>query len=203
MDLYIGIVGNNVKIEIGNITLMYLAPANIVKFDKINQVSSGCMYIDTVFKDGCKQYIEEDYVDVGSILNEFNYDTVKILSSIDRYIIKGKKYVKYKETNDEMYLYGVKNCRKEEKKMTKMELIDKSLLVSDGIAFVFTSGSAGDWRVTAINVNRMKSIAIIRIEDSVVISSNMSDNMLKRTKEAFERNRELIIEEIREKIVHA
>lgn len=203
MDLYIGNIGNNVTIEIGKIRIMYLGPSNLVEFDKINKVESGCMYVDTVFKDGRKRYIEEDYIDVGSILNEFNYDAVKVLFSIDRYIIKGKEYAKYKETRDEIYLYGTKDYGKEEKKMTKIELIDKSLLVSDGIAFIFNEGSAGDWQVKAVSVNKMSSTAIIRIQDSAVLSSNMSKGMLKRAKEAFERNIEMIIDEIRERKAYA
>lgn len=80
--------GRTVKIKIGKIHLQYLGPKNLVKFHKINKVIAGCMYVDTVFRNIIKEYVEEDYIDLNDLLMEFSYDADKVLKGITEYVIK-------------------------------------------------------------------------------------------------------------------
>lgn len=86
--LLLGNNGRNVIIKIDDIRLQYLGPKNLIKFININKVSNGCIYVNTLFKDEETAYEEEEFIDLTDILSEFNYDSDKILNSIDKYLVQ-------------------------------------------------------------------------------------------------------------------
>lgn len=172
--------GRTVKIKIDNITLQYMGPKNLIRFNKINKISSGCLYVDTIFLDEDAQYVEEDFIDIKDLLMEYGYNADIILNEITEYEI---------EEGDD--------------KMDKWALIDKALMVSDNFALIVQIGSAQDVQLLVVNMKKMNSRAIIRLKDYQVLSSNMSDTMLKRAKAAVERNSQMIKENMREERIHA
>ena len=168
-----------VKIKIDDIQLQYLGPKNLVEFKKVNNVINGCIYVDTVFVDEGREYIEEDYIDVKDLLIEYNYNADVILRKIDSYeIVK-------------------------EEKMSKYELIDRAIMVSDNFALIANRGSADDIQILAVNMTKTNSRALLRLENYYVLSSNMNDAMLKRAVRAVKRNTSLLIESLEEMELHA
>lgn len=91
LTLYLRNEGRTVKIDISNIHLTYAGPISLARFVKINKVVEGVIYVDTEFLYDGEKVIEEDFIDLGDLLNEFNYDTKKILTSITEYKIVDKK----------------------------------------------------------------------------------------------------------------
>lgn len=83
--------------------------------------------------------------------------------------------------------------------MTKMQLIDEAVMVSDNIALLYEIKSTGDIRITAISMWRPKYKAFIDFNTLKVSSSNMSKNLLERAVAAIERNKELLLGEINER----
>lgn len=81
-DIYLYNVGRDVHIENGEIKLQYLGPKNLVSFKCVKKVSGGCIYVDTYFAetDGTI-YLEEDYIDLEELLEEFHYD-ISLLENI-------------------------------------------------------------------------------------------------------------------------
>ena len=185
MKLYITNKGRNVEIDIGNIHLTYTGPKNLVRFKEITKVKSGCLYINTVFRTASKQYVEEDYVDIKDILLEYNYNADEILKNITDYIIRESE-------NGELM-----------ENISKMDILTKSLLVSDNIAFFHKTGTANDLQLVAINASKPSLKATIRFSDGTILSSNMNEKMLNRTKAALKRNYTILKNEIKERQEYA
>lgn len=182
LTLYLRNEGRTVLIDIGSIHLRFTGSKSLIRFVKINKVYDGMIHVDTEFLYDGEKVIEEEYIDLEDLLEEYNYNTKEILASITEYKIVNKE---------------------EKNNMTKIELLDKSLLASDNIAFVPTKGSAGDDQLIAINLSKMSLKATIRLKDGQILSSNMNDKMLQRTKAAFDRNKEQLISELKEKMEYA
>lgn len=92
---YLYNTGRYVHIKIGNIHLRYLGPKSLVEFIKINLYDDGYIEVDTKFNRGGKIEIEEDYIDVTDILQDFGYNTKEVLSRVNNFIIiKGKEAIK-------------------------------------------------------------------------------------------------------------
>lgn len=174
---------SNVVIRIGNIRLQYLGPKNLVRFNKINKVENGVIYVDTIFILDGKQCNEEDYIDLIDLLDEFNYNSEEIVSNITEY-----KIIEFMEKGT--HVKGYKD--KVKARLTKEYLIDNSKMVIDNFAIITKIGSAKDIQVLAINLSRTENRALISLETKAVLSSNMSTDMLKRAVNAVKRNEDTL-----------
>lgn len=83
-----------VHINIQDIHIQYLGPYSLVSFVKVNQFSDGVIYVDTEFKNKIdktnkiKTTIEEDYIDIGYLLEENGYDSNTIIKNISNIEIR-------------------------------------------------------------------------------------------------------------------
>lgn len=163
--------GRNVLIEFDNKHYQYLGPKNLQGFNRINQVRENVIYVDCCFLDeNNKIYHEEDYVDLNEILGK----DCSVLSN----------------------LYMVKIGRRDSS--AKEIILNSAMLVSDNIAVLYyCNKEIPDICVEAVCLARPSLRAIIRIKDLAVVSSNMSETILKRAVTAVSRN----VEDLTEKIV--
>ena len=163
--------GCNVFVSVGGHEYMYRGPKNLIAFKRINKVETDVIYVDTYFEssDG-KIYVEEDYVDLRDILEE--YGAGNFLCDEYEVVIK------------------------ESGNSTKMGLIDESLLVSDNFAICHIPNSTSDVWVKAVNLTRRSNMLTYNLSRGDIISTNMSARMAKRAVEAISRNIELITDEL-------
>lgn len=82
--LYVYNIGRQIHIQIDKIHVQYLGSKALSRFIKINSYADGCISIDTEFKIGNKHVIEEDYIDLRDIFNDYNYNTDSIINSISK-----------------------------------------------------------------------------------------------------------------------
>lgn len=82
--LYVYNIGRQIHIQLDNIHVQYLGSKALNRFIKINSYVDGCISIDTEFKIGNEHVIEEDYIDLRDIFNNYNYDTDNIINSITK-----------------------------------------------------------------------------------------------------------------------
>lgn len=180
--LYLYNTGRNVHLELNNIHIQYLGSKALQKFVKVNRFEEGVIYVETQFSYGS----DEDYIDVEDVLSEFNYDAEKLIPEIKQVIIK--------EENEMMDT---------DKKKNKQYLIDESILVSDNLALMANVGSANDLQIEVISLANTNMKAVVRFSDSQVLLHNMSDRMLERAVNAVNRNKELILDEVKERTQNA
>jgi len=85
---YIYNVGRNVHVEIGDIHMEYVGPYSLVRFIKINKFDSGVIHVDTEFKIENQSWTDEDYIDLGYLFIENDYDAETMISNIKEIKIK-------------------------------------------------------------------------------------------------------------------
>jgi hypothetical protein len=185
--LYVYNIGRQIHIQIDNIHIQYLGSKALNKFLCINSYSDGCISINTEFNIDNQLEVEEDYIDLRDVLGDYNYNTEKIINSISK--------IKIGEPQMEQI--------EQIEKMSKKDLIEKSLMVSDNMALMNNKSTNNQVQIMVVNMKNTNARAIVSISDFSVISSNMTKDMLKRAVEAVKRNHEQLIEEIREKKVYA
>lgn len=83
----------------------------------------------------------------------------------------------------------------------RMELIDKSLMVSDNIALVPHVGSANDFQIEAVSMADTNKRCLVRFKGTLVLRSNMTKSLQDRSIRAIKRNAELIVEIAKERLV--
>lgn len=83
--LYLSNEGRQVYIDIGDIHIQYCGPKSLICFLNINSFEEGVIYVETKFKYG----IEEDYIDVLDLLQEYKYNPESYLPLINRLEIRG------------------------------------------------------------------------------------------------------------------
>ena len=168
--LYLYNDGRNVIILYNEHRIQYLGPKNLLSFHKVNKILENVIYVDCYFTSKeDKIYCEEDYIDLGDLFQENNLELV---------------------ANYEVII-GKPNESK------KSILINEAILISDGIAILdYADKNLLDKCVQAVSLGRPNAKAIIRLKDLSVISSNMSEGILKRAIAAVERNVEDIKEEL-------
>lgn len=82
--LYISNKGRTVFIDLTDIHIQYCGPKSLIKFLKINKYDDAVVYVETEFSYG----IEEDYIDIYDLFQEYNYE--KYISLISNVKIKEK-----------------------------------------------------------------------------------------------------------------
>ena len=178
VNLYLSNSKNLVEVRLGNKTITYIGPKNLVRFYKINKIDGNTLYVDTVFSYLREKYIEEDYIDLEDILGVTEKEANKILNSIENTVV-------IREKGD--FKMG---------KITRMQLIDSALLVSDNIALLPMKNKD---TILAISMAKTNMRAIIELNNIVVLKTNMSNTLLDRTIKAVTRNISLIKTEITER----
>ena len=63
--------GRQVVLNVEGTNYQFLGPKNLVAFKEINKVEGGVIYVDTFFKNDAEVYVEEDYIDINDLLNDF------------------------------------------------------------------------------------------------------------------------------------
>lgn len=179
--LYVYNIGRQIHIQIDNIHVQYLGSKALSKFLNINNYSDGYISVNTEFKIDNRLEVEEDYIDLRDVLGDYNYDVEKIIKSISNIKIGEPKMMI----------------------LSKKDLIEKSLMVSDNMALMYTNGSDNQVQILVVNMKNTNARAMISIPDFTVLHSNMSSDMLKRAVDAIKRNHEQIIEEIKERSAYA
>lgn len=81
--------------------------------------------------------------------------------------------------------------------MNRSELLEKSYMISDGIALFPKKKVGTDAYVMAVSMNKTYAVANIRLSDCKVLSTNMSNYLINRSILAVKRNREQLIEGIK------
>lgn len=165
-NIYIHNHGRNIIVETSSARHQYLGPKNLVSFCQINKVEGHVIYVECAFKDDENGFLkEEDFIDLQDILD------------VDRYILN--------------YNYNVKIGYA--KKLTKLDLIEESMMVSDNMAVLwcFRAG-VSEPLVEVRNLARSEMMAIISLNNFEIVETNMTSRMQKRAIEAVIRNRELI-----------
>lgn len=156
-----------IHIICGTNHIQYMGPKNLVSFKKINRFVGNTVYIDTYFINEDKSiYVEEDYIDLKDIFNEYGVDV-----ALDR---NTKVRLGQGKAND------------------KVRLIDEALMVSDSMAIKLADVSSEDIVLNIVNVNRMNYSLTLRLKDFAILSTNMSKSMQKRAVESVKRNQDLI-----------
>lgn len=170
--------GSMVIIRTGGREFKYQGPKNLIAFKRINKVYENVIYVDTYFRDSNGEiYCEEDFIDCYSLLKEFRCE--ELLNSEYEVIIGG----------------GGNSA--------KIRLIDEALMVSDNFALCYEKSSTDDDWVKAINLSRRTYVLMYDLTNSRVLSSSMSIRMEKRALAAIERNRELLVDEVKERRAYA
>lgn len=168
--------GRDIHIEMNNMHIQYTGSKALEKFIRVNRFNNGVIYLQTKFKYG----EEEDYIDLNDILTEFNYDSDKIIESIGDIKIQEDIVM----TN--------------QKENIKQNLIDRAILVSDNLALIPHRGSANDLQIEVVSMSKTSAKALIRFNDMRILQSNMSEQMKKRAVDTIVRNREIIVDELKE-----
>ncbi len=171
--LYVSNEGRNIIINYKNKRIQYMGPKNLIKFNHINKVYNGVLYVDTTFSDGENgTYEEEEYIDLIDVCDEYDLMLDKnMMPEIE---------LRYEEILSAGYL------------------IENSLMVSDYMAICVSDNSTEDVCLHIYNTKRIHLQIMLRLKDMVVLSTNMSPNMQKRAISAARRNEELIVEMIQE-----
>lgn len=159
--------GRNIIVETSKSRHQYLGPKNLISFSKINKVGGNVIYVECIFMDDETDFIvEEDYIDLQDILEE------------DRFILNYSYEVQIG--------YG--------RKITKYDLIDESIMVSDNMAILRCFRPENPTRLVEVrNLSKTEMKAVIRLCDYAVVETNMSTRMQKRAVDAVIRNSELIV----------
>lgn len=164
--IYIHNIGRYIVVESIHFRHQYLGPKNLISFRQINKVANNVVYVDAVFRDVERGFIaEEEYIDLQDVLGEDNTHL-----ECEYSVMLGKA-----------------------KKLTKEELINESLMVSDNLSIRLYF--MPDNIEPMVEIRSMSSInrkAIIRLKDYAIIETNMSISMQKRAIDAVIRNSELI-----------
>ena len=170
--------GRNIILETPSGRVQYLGPKNLLCFHRINKIFDNVVYVDCCFEDEKGTiYHEEDYIDLTDVLSE--YDTTILTRQYSLELGRGST-------------------------SKKEQLIDRALMVSDNIALLYYMDvNIPDYCIQAVSLARPQTNAIIRVKDLQVISSNMSETLLKRAVEAVKRNIEEIQDEIEEEKQYA
>ena len=123
--LYISNLGNEIHLDMDNIHLKYLGPKSLEKFISIDKFDGQVISVETQFTYGT----EEEYIDVADVLSDYNYNVTECLNQITN--------VKIAERGDVISMTNKgKSLTNKTSSSKRMELIDKSLMVSDNIAFI-------------------------------------------------------------------
>lgn len=178
---YIYNVGRQIHIQMENIHVQYIGSKSLSRFIEVNDYSDGCISVEAEFNIDDQLVQEEDYIDLRDVLSDYNYNSEKIIKSITKIEI-GKP---------------------QSEKISKKELIEKALMVSDNMALVYSNNITNDVRILAVSMKDTNARAIISILNFDIISSNMSEAMLIRAKNAVKRNHEQLIDEIKERHLYA
>lgn len=120
--LYISNLGSEIHLDMDNIHLKYLGPKSLEKFICINEFDGQVISVETQFTYGT----EEEYIDVADALSDYNYNVAECLNQITN--------VKIAKKGDISMNNKGKASIKKTSNSKRMELIDKSLMVSDNIA---------------------------------------------------------------------
>jgi len=169
--VFISNEGRNVIIKYKENVIRYLGPKNLVEFSRINKVTGGVVYVDTLFKQKNKYETEEDYIDLIDIFDEYKIDFNR------------------KHFPDVML---------EEPKISKERIIDKALMVSDYMAICPFKNSSEKIELNVFNLNRIHLQMKLRLSDYAILSTNMSKNMQNRAVETVMRNESLLYEMLKE-----
>lgn len=170
--------GRTVYVKLREFCFQYTGPKNLVSFKRVNRFESGCVYVDTTFrKDNGQIYIEEDYIDIGDLCEEYGVP----LSVLENVTIRIGKPGESKRNR----------------------LVDNAILVSDYMAIQESDVVSDSVLLEISNVVRMNSKMQLRLKDYAVLSTNMSKGMQKRAIEAVRRNVGLIEAELRKRAGHA
>lgn len=179
--LYVYNIGRQIHIQIDNIHIQYIGSKALNKFIRVNDYSDGCISVETEFNINSQLMKEEDYIDLRDVFADYNYDIEKIIKSISE----------------------IKIGEPQMKKISKKELIEKSLMVSDNMALVYTKNTRNNVCILVVSMKDTNARAIISIPNFEVITSNMSEAMLIRAIDAVKRNCEQLIDEIKERNLYA
>lgn len=187
--LYISNLGSEIHLDMDNIHLKYLGPKSLEKFICINEFDGQVIYVETQFTYGA----EEEYIDVADALSDYNYNVAECLNQITN--------VKIAKKGDISMDNKGKASIKKTSNSKRVELIDKSLMVSDNIALVPHVGSAHDFQIEAVSMADTNKRCLIRFKDTMVLRSNMTKSLQDRSIRAIRRNAELIVEIAKERLV--
>ena len=179
--LYLYNKGRQIHIQIENIHIQFLGSKILNRFLTINDYGDGCISVETEFNKEDTLFSEEDYIDLRDVFGDYNYDVEKIIKSI--------KEIKIGEP--------------EMRTISKNELIEKSIMVSDNMALISKINNVNQVQIYVINMKNTNARALINLADLSVLSTNMSEKMLKRAIDAIKRNKEQILEEIKERNAYA
>lgn len=180
-SLYVYNIGRQIHLQIDNIHIQYIGSKALNKFIKVNNYSDGCISVETEFNINNQLIKEEDYIDLRDAFADYNYDIDKIIKSITE----------------------IKIGEPQMEKFSKKELIEQSLMVSDNMALVYTKNTTNGVHIIVVNMKDTNARATISIPNFEVINSNMSKTMLTRAIDAVKRNYGQLMEEIKEKSLHA
>lgn len=172
--IYLSNNGRKVIIKYKKQVVSYLGPKNLVRFVRVNNINNGVLSVQTIFKnaDG-EEYSEEDYID---------------LMELDSEYAMGLELNKFPEVSIEYSDI-----------LTKEQLIDEAIMVCDYMAICPSKDSNGDIELKIYNLNRLHKQMLLRLNDYMILSTNMSDNMQERALSVVIRNRELIDEILKER----
>ena len=170
--------GSMVFLRTGGREFKYQGPKNLLAFKRVNKVSGNVIYVDTYFRDlNGEIYCEEDFIDIYSLLKEFGCED--LLNNGYEVIIGGGNH------------------------SAKIRLIDESLLVADNFALCYEKSSTNDVWVKVINLSRRTYALTYDLTNSQILSSSMSARMEKRALDALGRNREMLVDEVKERREYA
>ncbi|MCD8129798.1 MAG: hypothetical protein LUE16_00720 [Lachnospiraceae bacterium] len=179
--LYLYNKGTQVHVQLDKMHIQYMGPWSLIRFIKIYDYSDGCISVDTEFKTEDENWIEEDYIDLRDVFGDYEYDVEAIIKSISDIEIGEPKM----------------------EKLSRAELIDKSLMVSDNMALMYRRNSANAEQILVVNMKNTNARALVNLSDFSITYSNMSSTLLKRAVDAVKRNQELIYDEIKERYAYA
>lgn len=120
---YISNLRSEIHLDMDNIHLKYLGPKSLEKFISINEFDGQVISVETQFTYGT----EEEYIDVADVLSDYNYNVAECLNQITNVKIAEKGDIRGMNNRGKSYIKKTSNSK-------RMELIDKSLMVSDNIA---------------------------------------------------------------------
>lgn len=191
--LYISNIGNMIHLDMDNIHMKYQGPISLIKFVKINDFDGQVVSVETEFKHGT----EEDYIDVGDVLSDYDYDVPSYLKQITQVELTDKGEKPMNNYRGQVRVTKKNHPRK------RMQLIDESLMVSDNIALLPLVGSANDFQIEAVSMANTTQKCLVKFDGRSVLRSNMTPNLQKRALSAIDRNSELIVELAKERNQYA
>lgn len=179
--LYVYNTERVIHIQIDKIHVRYMGSKALNRFIKVNEYSDGCISVDVEFKINNQIEREEDYIDLRDVFADYNYDIEKIIASISE----------------------IKIGKPRMKKISKNDLIEKSLMVSDNMALLYKDNVTDRLDILVVNMKDTNARAVISVPNFTVISTNMSEMMLGRAQAAVKRNYEQLMDEIKERNLYA